>query len=317
HVTDFPTADATYPARIRHELEKRDFIDPIWAAHFNIQQNEIQATQKTLGVLPQVATRDPADRVNDYGTVANRITKVARAEQMISYVAANTAVTLPTNRWYRVSFETTMADSRGAAYPAGLTIPESGYWVLTAKADWKSDSVSKQKNAVRLVGIEINGEDVGLRRSLIEDEYTSSTPTTRVVWQEALAKGTNISVAVRADIQQPPSNYECEVNVYLRAHLVRCLGRAELNLTTAFERLPEPEPEPKPEPGPKPEIPKPRVEPRPAPSYTPYDPGINIILVNPDHTIYYPDLQGGYYSQPALDKYFSRWESSGGMYPLR
>lgn len=291
----FATADATYPPNVRRELDKRDFIDPIWAAHFNIQQNELRATEKTLGVWPQVAEADPADRKPNYVTVANRINKTARAEQMISYVAANTSAEIPPGSWQRVAFGTPIADSHDAGYVSGLTIPQTGYWVVTAKADWTADDLSRSKGALRVISIEINGSDVGLRRSLKEDEFTASTPTTKLVWQEALAKGTNISVAVCTDVPGAAASHRYPVNVYLRAHLVRCLGRAALNLTTAFEYVPDPDPPPPPKPQPGPVVPR-----SPAPSQS-RSPELQIKLVNPDRTIYEPDLQGGYYSERALD----------------
>lgn len=255
---------ATYPPSLAVWETKRDFIDPIWARHFNNVQEEVRAVELTLGINPQVAVDDPADRTPDYITVTNRVQKSARGEPMCSYRGLHIGAILEPNKYVRPTL-TASEDTHGAATEVGYRLPETGYWVITAKVDWPSTPASVVNETTRVVSIEIDGVDIGVRESILETDANRDDMSTMITWQERLPKGTDISLTLSA-VNLDPDKTTVPANIYLRAYLVRCFEQG------AIVGLPNPEfkptpPEPPPPPPPLPPVssnvkPKPQPQPR-------------------------------------------------------
>lgn len=247
---------SSYPNLLHESLTKRDFQDPIFAAHFNAVQEEVFATQKTVGIKPQIALNDPAQRTKDYLTVTTRMQSAARGEPMIAYRGTATAVQVPTNEYFRPAL-VAVEDTHAAASGTGFVVPQTGYWVLTAKADWPSTSQSAATVTTRVLAIEINGVDIGLRDTVLEDDKNRDHMTTAVTWPESLAEGTHISVVLHV-VNGDPTKTPAPANVYLRAHIVRCLDRVGTGLPSpVFQADPPPPPSypsgPQPTTGPAPQ----------------------------------------------------------------
>mgnify|MGYP001057051799 CR=1 FL=1 len=237
----------TYPAAIPGWSTKRDFQEPIWAQHFNRVQDEITATERTLGLMPHVATADPGGLTPDYGTVSARIQAIARGEPMITYRGYHLNAQIIPNEYFRPRLEAA-EDTHGMAHGTGFMIAETGYWMITAKADWLPTSVAQQQITTRMLILEINGRDVGLRDVLLETDKNRENMTTMITWQENLEKGTHITVALHA-ILADTTRTIAPVNVYLRAHLVRCLEKGGPGLPIPwFEPDPRPDPPSRPRP---------------------------------------------------------------------
>lgn len=254
---------ATYPPSLASWEIKRDFVDPIWARHFNNVQEEIRAVELTMGINPQIAVDDPADRTPDYVTVANRVQKTARGEPMCSYRGSHIGVVLEPNNYVRPALTAT-EDTHGAASEVGYKLPETGYWVITAKVDWPSTPATVVHPTTRVVGIEIDGVDIGVRDSVLESSANRDDMSTMVTWQERLVAGTDISLTLQA-VNLDTNKTTVPANVYLRVYLVRCFGQgAIVGLpNTEFKPTPPVPPPPTPSPTPisSPVIPKPK-EPR-------------------------------------------------------
>ena len=232
---------AAYPSTERIWSTKRDFIDQIFAAHINTLQEEIKATETTVGIYPQRAVADPAGRTPDYLTVAARIQAAARGEPLIVYRAGAQAVTVPPNTYYRPALVPS-EDTHGAATDTGLVLPETGLWVFTLKADWTPVEPAAPQPIVRIAALDIDGVDVGLRDVITQTPANAADMSCRLTWQETLPAGTHVAVAlhiVNADIAKPSG----QANVYLRAHLARCLARGGTGLPSpVFQSDPPPPP---------------------------------------------------------------------------
>jgi hypothetical protein len=254
---------AAYPPRIDTQPIKRDHIDPIWARHWNLMQDEVRATQLTVGVNPHIATANPAERTPNYGTVTDRIQHVARGEPMCSYRGRALSIQVKPNQHVRSELTAT-EDTHGAATPTGYRLPETGYWVMHAKADWPSTVTTQAHPTVRALGIEVNAADIGLTDSVIETTANKDNLTTQVTWQERLLKGTDISVNLRAANGDPDLTV-MPANVYLRVYLVRCMAQGGVvGLPTVGFPTPPEEPPTTPPPGTHPW--PPQIEPPCAPA---------------------------------------------------
>ncbi|WP_188187608.1 hypothetical protein [Nonomuraea sp. SYSU D8015] len=239
---------ATYPAALRGWSTKRDFQDPIFAANFNQTQDELAAIERTLGLMPQRATNNPARRTPDYGTVTARILASARGEPMIAYRGTHIGAQVIPNEYFRPRL-TAVEDTHGMAHNTGFRINQTGYWMITAKADWLATSASQRQITSRMLSLEINQRDVGLRDVLLESDKNRDSMTTTVTWQENLVEGTDITVALHAILADTERIVE-PVNVYLRAHLVRCLRQGGPGLPNPnFDPDPPPPPPPPPDDG--------------------------------------------------------------------
>ncbi|WP_170991174.1 hypothetical protein [Herbidospora galbida] len=241
---------ASYPNSLRPWATKRDWIDPIFALHFNQSQDEISATQRTIGIRPQIATNDPAERTPNYTTVANRISQMARAQPMIAYRGIHEVAQIEANEYFRPTL-TASEDTHNGAITTGYRIPQTGFWVFTAKADWLPVESVTDKPIIRMISLEIDGEDCGIRDVITQSVDIIDDMTTMVTWQETLEKGTTISVALTVVNPNTPAP-DAVAHVYLRAHLVRCLDRGGPGIPTP-EFEPEPPPPEEPPPGPRPE----------------------------------------------------------------
>lgn len=229
---------ADYPSIIRGWNTKRDLIDPIFALHFNQTQAELSATETTVGTNPQIAVADPAKRTPNYGTLTSRVQSAARNEPMCSYRGTNTAVLVQPNEYYRPSL-TAIEDTHGAATLVGYRLPQTGYWMITAKVDWTPTPASVANMTSRMCGIELDGVDVGLRDWLLENDGNRDNMTTTVTWQEHLVEGTDISVVTYA-ILPDPNKAALPANVYLRCYLVRCIGEGAVQGIPSLEFAPDP-----------------------------------------------------------------------------
>ncbi|MFI6512968.1 hypothetical protein ACIBCT_35665 [Streptosporangium sp. NPDC050855] len=239
---------ANYPATLRGWSTKRDFQDPIFAAHFNQVQDEVAAIERTLGLMPHKATNNPADRTVDYGTVTDRILAAARAEPMITYRGSNIGAQVVPNEYFRPRLDP-IEDTHDGAHGTGYRIPQTGYWVIVAKADWHATSQSQQQITSRILSLEINAKDVGLRDVLLETDGNRDSMTTTVTWQENLVEGTDITVALHA-ILADVNRAVAPVNVYLRCYLVRCLNKGGPGIPNSdFDPDPPPPPPPPPDDG--------------------------------------------------------------------
>lgn len=230
---------AAYPSTERAWTTKVDFLDQIFAVHINTLQDEIKATETTVGIFPQRAVADPAGRTPDYGTVTGRINSAARGEPLVSYRSRAELVDVPPNVYYRPALIPS-EDSHGAATETGLVLPETGLWVFTIKADFKPVEPDGPQQIVRIAALDIDGEDVGLRDLIIQTTANRDDMSCRLTWQETLPAGTHIAVAlhiINADSAQPHG----QANVYLRAHLARCLSQGGSGLPSpVFQTDPPP-----------------------------------------------------------------------------
>mgnify|MGYP000848079895 CR=1 FL=1 len=216
---------ASYPSSIRTWPTRLDWKNILWAAHVNDLQEEVDATQRTLGLTPHISRADPGGLTRDYGTVEARMTAHARGEALPFFRAqAIELVTYP-GEWTPVPItaaEAILADPFRMADGSGVRLNAHGLWVIHARTEWQATGYTLLNQARRMLRVLINGSDVGLSDYTGEDARNSFTLHNQVSWQEVLPRGTTITVQVRTDLDDAPS-HELKVNVDLRLYLVRCV----------------------------------------------------------------------------------------------
>lgn len=138
---------AIYPAAVATWTDRLNQIDTIWAQDPNSLAAEILALESTLGVMPQqekfpVIGSAPIT----YATVDARLTAIAQAAQLPVVSLTNSEQWVPNNQssatnygqWnsYRQAY-----DPFGMYNGTDITIPATGWWLVTAgqKWDWWSN----------------------------------------------------------------------------------------------------------------------------------------------------------------------------------
>jgi hypothetical protein len=215
---------ASYPAAIREFTTKRNLIDIVWAEHMNSMQDETNALQTTLGLVPQIATNNPGHQAPDHGTVAARIQHVARGEQIPIFRGSTREATVTPNVWVRPSLRAD-DDAFSMSTGTGIKLCESGLWAFTIKADWKSTGITVQQEATRMARLEIDGVDIGVRHVMQEQPHNRYAMHNTVTWIDTFSEDTVVSMGVRTDCGGNPG--PLLYNSYLRAHLVRCHPEGE------------------------------------------------------------------------------------------
>ena len=210
---------ASYPYEIPEWTTKRNYIDIVWADHMNRMQEETKAIQETLGVIPQRATNNPGGLTPDHGTVAARIQSVARGEHIPYFRGSHHNFRASPNQWHTPQLRAD-DDPFGMSTGTGFRINETGLWMITAKCDWASTTYTRQQNAARLLRLQVNGNDVGVRDVIREDDTNSYALHNNLTWEDTFQAGTTISLGIRTEVQAP--DHILLAHVYLRAHLVRC-----------------------------------------------------------------------------------------------
>lgn len=234
---------AAYPASIPPWSTKRNYLDIVWADHVNRLQEETQAIQTTLGIIPQRATANPGSLTPDYGTVANRIQAVARGEQIPYFRGSLRDYKIDPNVWSRPSLRAD-DDPYGMYAGTGIRLNESGTWLITIKVDRRATTDTTRLGAVHLARLEIDGSDVGVRDVLEETQANRLALHQHITWEENLAKNTVIAVAVRSNIFG--SSAQLASHVYMRAHLVRCAPYTGEGGSLPFDPIPDQPPEEQP-----------------------------------------------------------------------
>jgi hypothetical protein len=234
---------AAYPDSIPVWSTKRNYIDIVWAEHMNRIQEEIQATQTTLGTVPQIASANPGGLKPDYGTVANRIQSVARGEQTPFFRGSQRNFQITPNAWSRPSLRAD--DDPFSMYAGtGVKLNEDGLWSVTIKADWQATSDTTAHEAARMIRLEVNGADIGVRNLIKEGSHNRLALHNHVTWEDTFSKGTVLSLSVRTNHDGPVS--QLNVHTYLRAHLVRCNSVSGDGGSIPFEPWPDQPPGEKP-----------------------------------------------------------------------
>lgn len=227
---------AAYPASIPPWSTKRNYLDIVWADHVNRLQEETEAIQRTLGIIPQKATANPGSLTPDYGTVAARIQAVARGEQLPYFRGSLRDYKINPNTWSRPSLRAD-DDPFGLYAGAGIRLNESGTWLITIKADRRATTDTTRFGAVHLLRLEINGSDVGVRHVLEETQANHLALHQHITWEENLAAGTVIVPSIRTNITG--SSAQLASHVYLRAHLVRCAPYTGEGGSVPFDEVPD------------------------------------------------------------------------------
>ncbi|MEU4534293.1 hypothetical protein AB0G15_05415 [Streptosporangium sp. NPDC023825] len=231
---------ASYPNAYRQWTTKRNYLDIVWAEHMNSVQDETSAIQQTLGIVPQIATANPGMVNPNHGTVAARIQHVARGEQIPIFRGSTRDATVTPGVWVRPTLRAD-DDPFSMSTGTGIKINESGLWQITLKCDWKSVPATVQHQAARLLRLEINGDDVGVRNVIEEIPQNRAALHNHLTWTENLAKNTTISMGVRTNTGGSPG--ELIYNAYMRVHMVRCHPPGEGG-PIPFEDIPDVEPPP-------------------------------------------------------------------------
>jgi hypothetical protein len=234
---------ASYPQSIPVWTTKRNYIDIVWADHMNRVQEELRAIQETLGVMPQRATADPGGRTPDHGTVAARIQSVARGEQIPYFRGSVREFDVVLNQWQRPVLRAD-EDPFGMYTGTGLRLNESGLWCITIKADWQSNNDTQRIGTTRILRLEVNGQDIGVRDVLEEGSHNRLALHQHITWTETLDKGTMISLGIRTNMAGTTSNLDA--HCYMRAHLVRCHPYTGEGMSVPFDQWPNPGPGEKP-----------------------------------------------------------------------
>lgn len=230
---------ASYPASISDWTTKRNYIDIVWADHMNRMQDETKAIQETLGIIPQKATNNPGGLTPDHGTVAARIQSVARGEHIPYYRGSVVNYRAQPNVWHTPQLRAD-DDPFGLTTGSGLKLNETGLWMITAKCDWQATTYTRSQKAARLLRLQINGADVGVRDVFREDDHNTYALHNHLSWEDTFAKGTTISLGIRTEVQAP--DHVLPAHVWLRAHLVRCQDAANGEGTSVPFELPPDQP---------------------------------------------------------------------------
>ncbi|TKK84685.1 hypothetical protein FDA94_29160 [Herbidospora galbida] len=253
---------ASYPAAIPTWSTKRNYLDIVWADHMNRVQEEIEGTQRTLGVIPQRATNNPGNRTPDHGTVAARIQSVARGEHVPYFRGSIREYKITPNGWFRPSLRAD-DDPFGMYTGSGLTLNESGYWSFSIKADWAAYTETTSREATRMLRLEINGNDIGVRDSVVESTANRATLHNHITWSDTYPSGTTISIGVRTNMTG--ASRQLALHAYLRAHWVRSAPYTGEGGSVPFEQIPDDDPG-----GPGTSCPDPEPRPNPRRRYKPY-----------------------------------------------
>ncbi|MDP9870461.1 MULTISPECIES: hypothetical protein [Streptosporangium] len=216
---------ASYPEGIRTYSTKLGWRNIVWAEHMNTMQEEIGATQTTVGVNPHIARNNPGGLLREYGTVEQRMTEHARGSDLPFYRGMALGVPLVANAWNPVALVAksdpfVMSDDAGV-----LTLNETGLWMIEARAEYKATGYSLQKKARRKLRVLFNGIDVGMGDFTGEDARNSFALHNHITWPEVWEKGTKVTVQVRTDLEAP--EHTLLANVVLRAYLVRYVKQVQ------------------------------------------------------------------------------------------
>lgn len=229
---------ASYPSAYRQWTTKRNYLDIVWAEHMNSIQDETLAIQQTLGVIPQTATANPGMVNPNHGTVAARIQSVARGEQIPIFRGSTRENSLTAGVWVKPSLRAD-DDPFSMSTGTGARLNESGLWCITLKCDWKSIPATVQHEAARLLRLEVDGVDIGVRDVIQEGPHNQSLLHNTLTWTETFAKNTLISMGVRTNTGGSPG--ALAYNAYMRLHLVRCHPVGEGG-SLPFEEIPDEHP---------------------------------------------------------------------------
>ncbi|MGW0060350.1 hypothetical protein ACWDTT_10530 [Streptosporangium sandarakinum] len=202
---------ASYPGAIRTWSTKLGWRHIVWASHVNDLQTEIDATQRTLGLTPQISRNNPGGLVRDYTTVDERMTAHARGEAVPYFRAQAMNYSPPPGVWAEVPMTTPAsikADPFSLATSAGVRLNSTGLWMIEARTEWQATGYTGANKAARRMRILINGADVGLTHYTDEDARNSFALHNAVTWLEPLAAGTQITVQVMTGVEPPPTPTE-------------------------------------------------------------------------------------------------------------
>jgi len=210
---------ATYPAGIRTWTTKRGWYHILWAAHMNDMQDEIHATQVTLGVNPHISYNNPGGITRQYGTFDNRLTQHARGTDIPIYRGRAMNVKLTPNTWTTINFEHRSDPFHLAEGDGTIRLNTHGLWLLAARAEYRATGHSLQKQAGRRMRILVDGQDVGLSDFTGETSKNSFALHNHITWPEVLPFGTRLRVQIRTDMDAPP--HDILANVTFRVTLLR------------------------------------------------------------------------------------------------
>ncbi|HEY1645113.1 MAG TPA: hypothetical protein VGF75_01870 [Candidatus Saccharimonadales bacterium] len=131
---------AVYPAAVKTFAYRQDYTELVEAADVNVSYDEINATQKTLGVLPNTDTIDGA--VSTWPTVGNRISAVAKgvSHPFCNVSANNIMVPYETHtvvQWTNKTWDTHGIWGGGTQ----LICPRSGVYTFNIYIRWHQDSM--------------------------------------------------------------------------------------------------------------------------------------------------------------------------------
>jgi len=123
-------------------------------------------------------------------------------------------------RWWRLPIHPT-SDPFMMKSGDGLVLCETGLWMVSLRVDGVPTSETRAARARRRARLEINGQDVGLRHLVRENQHNGDFLHNYIHWVEVLPAGTTISASARVDGEGLTA--PVPVTAYLRAHLIRCV----------------------------------------------------------------------------------------------
>ncbi|MGW0060349.1 hypothetical protein ACWDTT_10525 [Streptosporangium sandarakinum] len=169
--------------------------------------------------LPPVAqgTVLPVNPRN-HGTVSSRLSYQGRGLHIPYYRGSALKVAVREGTWMKPTLRG-YDDPYKMASGAGLRLNQDGLWRIEIKADHSPVGGSVASGSARVLRLEVDGKDVGLRDYLDDDADTSRESITAMTWTEEFKAGTQLTLGMR--VEGVPVDYEIFANVYLRAYLIR------------------------------------------------------------------------------------------------
>jgi hypothetical protein len=177
-------SSATYPNGVKVWSPRVNQRDDVEADDVNSLAAEIIAIQTTLGLSPAIDTSVNGDHI-DHQTVSQRLHDIQSGYNRPVVRLEGNAI-IPNAAEIPIDFAAIAAqiDSDGAFDGVGITIPRSGWWVLTGDCRWPINT-----NGFRLLALTFSGTN---ELSGQTSPGTGFFVRTSVSWQGNLTKGAKI-----------------------------------------------------------------------------------------------------------------------------
>src|SRR5690606_15387330 len=123
----------------------------------------------------------------------------------------------------------------------GIKLNQTGLWTISLLATWKATTQTQTNEAVRMIRLEVNGSDIGVRDVVEEQATNKSALHNHLTWTDTFSKDTTISMGVRTDMNGA-AGAQAVLHAYIRAYLVRCHDSAGAGGSVPFDPIPDQQP---------------------------------------------------------------------------